>query len=91
MDKQEFNVKIDRLKRAVDEKDYTTALKIVQGIDWNRVKSPSLLGLASSVYEQNDRLEEAKDILVIALERSSNGKRILYKLTELAVRSGNLE
>lgn len=91
MDKQEFNVKIDRLKKAVEEKDYTTALKIVQGIEWNRVKNPGLLSLAASVYEENGRLEEAKDVLVLALERSSNGKRALYKLTELAVRSGNLE
>lgn len=91
MDSKEFSMKMDHLKKLVAEKDYATALKIVDGIDWNRVKSPNLLALASSVYEENDMLEDAKDKLVIALERSSGGKRILYKLTELAVRSGNVE
>jgi len=91
MDSREFSMKMDHLKKLVAEKDYATALKIVDGIDWNRVKSPNLLALASSVYEENDMLEDAKDKLVIALERSSGGKRILYKLTELAVRSGDVE
>jgi len=91
MDSREFSMKMDRLKELVSEKDYATALRIVEGIDWNRVKSASLLSLAASVYEENGRLEDAKDKLVLALERSGGGKRILYKLTELAVRSGNVE
>lgn len=89
--REEFGMKMDRLKKLVAEKDYATALKIVEGIDWNRVKSSNLLVLASSVYEENGMLEEARDVLTIALDRSGAGKRILYKMTELAVRSGDVE
>ena len=91
MDKYEFNMKIDKLKGLVEEKDYTTAQKIVDSIDWGRVRSANLLTLAASVDEENGRLDDAKDKLVMALERTPVGKRILYKLTELAVRSGNVE
>ena len=91
MDKYEFNVKIDRLKELAEEKDYATAQKIVDTIDWSRVRSANLLTLAASVDEENGRLDDAKDKLVLALERSPVGKRILYKLTELAVRSGSVE
>lgn len=91
MDKYEFNVKIEQIKKLSGEGDYATAQKIVDSIDWNRVRNVNLLTLASSVYEENDRLDDAKDALVMAYERSPVGKRILYKLTELAVRSGNVQ
>ncbi|MDO4488050.1 MAG: hypothetical protein Q4B67_03030 [Eubacteriales bacterium] len=91
MDKYEFNLKMEQLKKRVDEGDFATAQKIVDSIDWNRVRNKNLLTLAATVYEENDRLEDAKDKLVLALERDPVGKRILYKLTELAVRSGNVD
>lgn len=91
MDKYEFNMKIDKLKGLVEEKDFATAQKIVDSIDWGRVRSANLLTLAASVDEENGRLDDAKDKLVMALERTPVGKRILYKLTELAVRSGSVE
>ena len=90
MDKYEFNLKIEQIKKLTDEGDYATALKVVDGIDWNRVRNTNLLTLAASVYEENERLDDAKDKLVMALERAPIGKRILYKLTELAVRSGDV-
>lgn len=94
MDKYEFNLKIEQIKKLTGEGDYATALKVVEAIDWNRVKTVGLLTMASSVYEENGRLDEAKDVLVYAMERaperSSAAKRILYKLTELSVRSGNV-
>ena len=43
------------------------------------------------LFEKNDRLEEAKEILHLALDRAPVGKRLLYKLTELAVRTGSLD
>ncbi|MDO4810159.1 MAG: hypothetical protein Q4A04_09430, partial [Eubacteriales bacterium] len=69
MDKYEFNMKIDKLKGLVEEKDFATAQKIVDSIDWGRVRSANLLTLAASVDEENGRLDDAKDKLVMALER----------------------
>lgn len=90
MDKFEFNLKIDQLKRLVHEEDYYTALKIVRGIDWDRVKNSNLLLMAATVYEKNDDYDGARTILEHAYQRAPNGKRILFKLCELSVKTGDL-
>lgn len=94
MDKYEFNLKIEQIKKLAGEGDYATALRVTEAIDWNRVRNVNLLTLAASVFEENQRFDDAKDTLVLAMERSPEHspaeKRILYKLTELAVRSGNV-
>jgi len=91
MDKYEFNYKIDQMKKLMNEGDAETALKVAEAIDWNRVRNINLLSLASQVYEENGLIEEAKDTLLLAFERAPVGKRLLYKLTELSVKSGNLD
>ena len=91
MDKYEFNIKIDQIKKRMDEGDYRTAMKIADAIDWSRVRNINLLTMASSVYEKNGEYDEAKDKLLLAFERAPVGKHLLYKLTELAVKSGDLE
>ena len=91
MDKYEFNLKIEQLKKLINEEDYLTALKIVESIDWNRVRNTNLLTTAANVYERNDLLQEAKDMLILAFERAPVGKHILFKLTELSCRTGDLE
>ena len=91
MDKYEFNLKMEQMKKLIHEEDYVTAFRIADSIDWNRVRNINLLTMAATVYEKNDRLEDAKRILNLALDRAPVGKRLLYKLTELAVRTGDLE
>lgn len=91
MDKYEFNLKIEQLKKLIDKGDYFTALKIVQSIDWNRVRNTNLLTTAAAVYEKNDMLQEAKDMLVLAFERAPVGKHLLYKLSELSCETGDLD
>ena len=94
MDKYEFNLKIEQIKKLAGEGDYATALRVTEAIDWNRVRNVNLLTLAANVFEENQRFDDAKDTLILAMERSPEHspaeKRILYKLTELAVRSGNV-
>lgn len=91
MDKYEFNLKMEQIRKLVGDNDYATALKVVDGIDWNRVRNTNLLTLAASVYEENGKLDEAMDLLSMAFQRAPVGKRILYKLTELSVRCGDVE
>lgn len=91
MDKYEFNLKIEQLRKLIDREDYATSLRIVQTIDWNRVRNTNLLTTAATVYEKNDMLQEAKDLLILAFERAPVGKHLLFKLTELSCRTGDLE
>ncbi len=91
MDKYEFNLKIEQMKKLVNEEDYATALKIAESIEWERVRNTNLLTMAATVFEKNDRLDESRGLLIMALERAPVGKRILFKLAELSVRSGDME
>ncbi len=91
MDKYEFNIKVDQIKKRVNEGDYGTAMKIADSIDWTRVRNTNLLSMIADIYEKNGEIQEAKDKLLLAFERAPKGKRLLYKLTELSVKSGDLE
>lgn len=90
MDKHEFNIKVDQIKKMVSKGDFETAMKIADTIDWRRVRNANLLSMISSVYEKNAEYQEAKDILLIAFERAPIGKRLLYKLTQLALKEGDI-
>ena len=91
MDKYEFNIKVEQIKKMASERDYVTAMKIADSIDWSRVRNANLLSMVAGVYEKNNEYQEAKDILLMAFERAPVGKRLLYKLAEVAVKSGDIE
>ena len=91
MDKYEFNIKVEQIKKLVGKNDYETAMKIADTIDWRRVRNTNLLSMVAMVYEKNEDYQEAKEILLQAFERAPIGKRLLYKLAELAVKEGNIE
>ena len=78
MDKYEFNIKVEQIKKLVNRGDYETAMKIADTIDWHRVRNASLLSMIAQIYEKNKEYQEAKDILLLAFERAPIGKRLLY-------------
>ncbi|MCC8128096.1 MAG: hypothetical protein LIO92_12000 [Clostridiales bacterium] len=91
MDKYEFNVKVEQIRKLVNKGDFETAMKITDTIDWKKVRNANLLSMVSQVYEKNEEYQDAKDILQLAFERAPIGKRFLYKLTELALKEGNTD
>lgn len=91
MDKYEFNIKVEQIRKLVNKSDYETAMKIADTIDWKRVRNTSLLSMVAQVYEKNEEYQDAKDLLLLAFERAPIGKRLLYKLTELALKEGNAD
>lgn len=91
MDKYEFNIKVEQIKKLVNKGDFETAMKIADTIDWRRVRSTSLLTMISQIYEKNAEYQDAEDILLLAYERAPLGKGLLYKLTDLALRENNIQ
>lgn len=91
MDKYEFNIKVEQIKKLVNKGDFETAMKIADTIDWRRVRSTSLLTMISQIYEKNAEYQDAKDILLLSYERAPLGKGLLYKLTDLALRENNIQ
>ena len=91
MDKYEFNIKVEQIKKLINKSDYETAMKIADTIDWRRVRNVNILSMVAGIYEKNGEFQEAKDILLLAFERAPIGKRLLYKLSELALKEGSIE
>lgn len=91
MDKYEFNIKVEQIKKMVARGDYETAMKISDTIDWRRVRNVNILTMVATIYEKNEEYQEAKDILLLAFERAPIGKRLVYKLAELAVKEGSVQ
>lgn len=86
MDKAEYQSRLEELNSLVKKEDYEGALAVVEAVDWRRVKSLRTLGMVADVYEANKRYPEAKKILLMAYDRSSIGKGILYRLVEVSVK-----
>ncbi len=91
MDKYEFSIKVEQIRKLVNKGDYETAMKIADTIDWRKVRNANLLSMVAQVYEKNQEYQEAKDILLLAFERAPIGKRLLYKLTDLALKEENID
>ena len=86
MDKAEYQSRLEELNSLVKKEYYEGALAVVEAVDWRRVKSLRTLGMVADVYEANKRYPEAKKILLMAYDRSSIGKGILYRLVEVSVK-----
>ena len=91
MDKAEYQSKLEQLTSLANKEDYKGALEIVESVDWRRVKSIRTLSMVADVYEANKMYPEANDILLLAYDRSSIGKGILYRLVEVSVKMQDFE
>lgn len=90
MDKNVYNMKVEKIQKQARNGDYETAAKICDTIDWSQVRSARMLTLVSSVYENVRDYDRAIDTLLMAYEEAPVGRRYLYRLTELAIKSGDI-
>ena len=91
MDKYEYRLKAEQIEKLADKKDYESAAKIADTIDWSRVKNLNMLYIVSDVYEAMQRYEDCMEILSIAYDRSSVGRMVLYRMTEIATKMHQFE
>lgn len=91
MDKYEYNIKAEQIVKLIGKKDFNTAAKIADGIDWKRVRNINMLMNVGGVYTEVGRYNDAKAILLMAFERAPIGRRLAYKLAEVCIMSGDFE
>ena len=89
VDKNEYRAKLEEINDLVDNQDYQGALKIVDTIDWRRVRSARTLCMIGEIYEANKRYEDSRKLLLLAHQRAPIGKTVLYRLVELSIKMGN--
>ena len=86
MDKYEYSLKLDEIKKLVTSGNYEEAVKVADTVEWKRVRNTRTLCMVSEIYEANDRLEDSKEILLRAYRRSQTTRTILFRLTEVAIK-----
>jgi len=86
LDKYEYKVRADEIKALIAEGEYAEAVKIADTIDWRRVKSVMMLCTVSDLYKINRRYEDSRDILLLAYEKHTGGRLIVYSLCELSIK-----
>lgn len=91
LDKFEYNIKVEKLKKLVESRDFETAAEVADGIDWKKVKDTRTLSVVSMIYERNRRYGDAKNILMLLYENGPGGRRLIYKLTELSAKERNFD
>lgn len=89
LDKYEYKVRADEIKSLISQGEYTEAVKIADTIDWRRVKSVMMLCTISDLYKINRRYEDSRDILLLAYEKHTGGRLIVYSLCELSIKLGD--
>ncbi len=89
MDKYEYKVKADEIKTLISQGQYQEAAAIADEIDWRRVKSVMMLCMVSDLYKINRRLEDSRDLLLLAYDRHPGGRPIVYSLCELSIKMGD--
>ena len=91
MDKYEYNVKLEQIKKLIKKKDYATAARIADTIDWYKVKNNQTIVMIADVYEASGRYDQSKENLKLAYDRSGLGRQIAYKLVKICIKCGELE
>ncbi len=91
MDKYEFKLKADEMKALVSARNYNAAAEIAETINWRKIRNLNALVLAGEVFEQVERYEESKEILLMAYDKSPIGRNIIYRLAEIAIKTKHFD
>lgn len=91
MDKMEFKEKYDEIKDLLAKGKAQEAAELVDSVNWRKVHNVNALVKASEVCQEVGHLEDARELLYLAHERSPIGRMILYHLVMLCVKMGDLD
>ncbi len=91
MDKNEWQESTEQMLALIKEKDYKKALEVAENIEWKKVKNTVVLCAASELYEYNKDYDKSRELLLAAYERSPESKKVLYRLSSLALKMDDIK
>lgn len=91
LDKYEFNIKVEQIKKLAAKKSYKEAAEIAKEMNWQKVKDWSTLATVINVQEAAGDYVEARDMAILAYNRNLGGRKLVYKLTELLIKLEDFE
>ena len=91
MDKYEFHIKVDQIKKLAAKKSFQEAAAIAKEMNWQKVKDWSTLATVINVQEAAGDYLEARDMAILAYNRNLGGRKLVYKLAELLIKLEDFE
>ena len=82
----EYRTRIEEMKNLTEKNKFIDAMNVADTINWRKVHNINDLISGSESYEAAGRIEEARDLLLVAHERSPIGRMILYKLCMISLK-----
>ncbi len=83
-------IKLEEMKRKVDEGDLLAALKILDTLDHKKIKHITDQHLIAEVLTENGRYEEAAELYLKIYEKTKS-RKALFQLTEISIKLNNAE
>ena len=91
VEKLDYRNKIEEMRDLVSQKKFTDAMSIAESINWRKVHNINDLVAGSECFEAAGKTEEARDLLLMAHDRSPIGRMILYKLCMISIKLKELD
>lgn len=86
MDKSEYKTKLEEVEKLIASGNEEEGLYLLDTMSWRKVRNVNALLSASEIYEEHGRLDDARELLELAHERSPIGRMIIYRLALLCIR-----
>lgn len=90
MEKYDNIVKMEEIRKCIDNGEYIKANKLADGLDLGRLKSLPDLSVVADVYTQNSRYDDAMNILTRIYSKTKT-RRVLYQLVDLSIKQGDAQ
>jgi len=91
VDKYEYKQKTDQMLELMREGSFRKAAEIADEIDWRRVRNASMLETVGDIYEKTLQYNKSYRVFTLAYRRAEGSRKLLGKLSELALKTGRLD
>ncbi|MDF2538063.1 MAG: hypothetical protein K0S76_1084 [Herbinix sp.] len=83
-------VKIEEMRRKTDDGDYLSAQKILDTMSHKKVKNLADLGLMADIYTNNERYDEAMELLLRIYQKTKT-RKIIFQMIEISIKNNKPE
>ncbi len=91
MERNEFQVMVDEVRSLIAEGRTEEAAGMLDGAGWSKLHNVAALTKGAELYEQTGRLEDARELLLLAHERSPIGRMPIYHLAMVSLKMGEVQ
>ncbi len=91
MDRAEYKAKIEEIRSLLASEKKGDAYEALLAENWKKVPNVNIMMQAGELYAACGKYDEARELLLIAHERSPIGRMIIYRLALVSVELGEIE